>query len=134
MSKDDPSYTTTGEHYKVFIAECNKWINKFHLRSWRISFENKDNPEVPDSFAWCMYNLKGRISTLGLSISWGHVEPTIIDLKKSAFHEVCELLLARLEAEALVDTCPTQKSDIEEHKHAIIRRLEYAVWEGSESV
>lgn len=125
MSK---KYKTTEAHFKIFKAECEYWVDRFSLRSWIVYYEHRDNPEVRKSLAWYEANLKGRLITIGLSKDWESLEIINPLLCRTGFHEVCELLLARLEMEAMVDTCPTQKADIEEHKHAIIRRLEYAVW------
>lgn len=128
MSKSK-DYKTTETHFKVFKTECEKWIDRFNLRSWAIYYRHENHEKNTDWVAWRSFDLTGRIATLGLSLDWSNKKPDENEVRKSAFHEVCELLLARLEAEALVDTCMTQKNDIEEQKHAIIRRLEYGVWE-----
>jgi len=127
MSKPK-TYKTTDAHFKLFKNECEKWVDLFQLRSWGVDYRHEDHDETPESRAWCFTNLRGRVATLGLSVSWGDNKPEVSTVRKSAFHEACELLISRLVAEAEVDTCPTQKSDIEEHKHAIIRRLEHAVF------
>ncbi len=80
-----------------------------------------------NTFANIRANLTGRVATLNLTPEWDDHKITTVKLKRSAFHEVCELLIARLGyiAEARFIT----SEETEEEGHAIIRRLENAFFE-----
>ena len=117
---------TTKENFTYFIKECEHWIEKFHLREWEFRFRHKDHK---NSLAWYKYGWEGRLVTIGLSIKWDEIETTKYNLSKSAFHEVCEILLANLESTARLDICPSQEQELTASKHSIIRRMEWAIWE-----
>ena len=123
---------TTAEDFKLFKAEAEYWIEKFHLREWRFLFVHRDNPDVPNSCAWILRDPRGRITTIGLTVDWGEdgwEEISDFNVCKSAFHEICELMLADIIAIAEIDICPTDRADLETYGHALIRRMEWAVWE-----
>lgn len=130
------SYKTTKKHFKLFKKECRYWLDRFDLGSWQVCFEHIDYPDMP-SRAWHATKWKGRTSTIGLSHNWKADRGDTYELDKptkkkvalSAFHEACELLLVRLRINADIDACPTTRDENDEITHAIIRRLEKAVWE-----
>lgn len=121
-------YKTTKKHFKIFKAECAKWVGFFQLRSWEVRYKHQDSDIDKDWNAWCSSSWTDRVAHLGLAKNWGSTKPTRYEVRISAFHEVCELLLSRLIIEAKVDRCPTELDNIKEQTHAIIRRLEHAVW------
>lgn len=121
-------YKTTIKHFKVFIAECEKWVDLFQLRSWEVRYKHQDSDIDKNWNAWCMTSWCDRTAHLGLAKNWGPIKPTKREVRISAFHEVCELLLSRLIIEAKVDRCPTELDSIKEQTHTIIRRLEHAIW------
>ena len=133
MSK---SYKTTKKHFKFFKKECRYWLDRFDLGSWQVCFEHANYPDMP-SRAWHATKWKGRTSTLGLAVDWKQDHGDTYELDKptkkkialSAFHETCELLLVRLHINANIDAKPSIIDENDEVTHAIIRRLEKAVWE-----
>ena len=121
------SYKTTKVHFKIFKVECEKWLDFFQLRSWDVSYLH-ENGKVDVTWAgWCNTSWLDRTATLGLAKTW-NIRPEKYEVRKTAFHEVCELLLSRLHIEAIVDRCLTEKDNIAEQRHAIIRRLEHAIF------
>lgn len=124
---------TTKKHFKLFQEEAEYWIERFHLREWKITIlhENSTLPSLKDSaLAWNGCQFEDRITRIGLSTNWGKYDPiTEYELSKSAFHEVCELLLGDLVMSANMDAAPTQKAQNTADHHSVIRRLEWAVWE-----
>lgn len=120
---------TTKENFNFFIEECKYWIEKFGLKEWEFRFKHEDHKTLKDSCAWYEYNWQGRLASIGLSVSWDNTEPTDYQVSKSAFHEICEMLLADLETIARSDICPSQKEELITCKHSVIRRIEWAIWE-----
>ncbi len=121
---------TTKKHFEIFKAECEYWIDKFNLREWKNYYKHEKSKKLPDTLAWIGTNWKGRACTIGLSPDWGKDDIlSDFELCRSAFHEVCELLLANTISIAECDICPTQRDELEACVHAVIRRMEWAVWQ-----
>ena len=122
---DEPTGCTTSEHFSVFRSEVSYWISKFGLFDWCVYFAH----DKYDGIAWRSYdNLEDRVVTIGLSTEWPDLSPDDRMVSKCAFHEVCELLLLRIEYYANLDACPSDSLDAREEVHSIIRRLEHALW------
>lgn len=120
---------TTKADFELFKKEADKWVDFFQLRSWRVSYVHEEpSKKVEGSAGWCSTVLTDRVCNIGLAVDWEDSEITKERIRELAFHEVCELLLSRLRSEARVDVCTTQENDISEQTHAIIRRLEHAVF------
>ena len=118
--------TTTKADFKVFQTECEKWINIFGLHDWEIGFRHEDFREL--NRAECYLDLDGRISTIRLNKDWtidndGNIdEVTDLKLKKTAFHEVCEILIAPLSINSRMRFI--RECEIESSEHYIIMTLE----------
>ena len=118
---------TTKAHFKIFKTECEKWLDFFSLRSWDVGYQHENSKGNTGWVGWCATSWTDRTATLGLAVDWD-IKPENYEIRKTAFHEVGELLLSRLNTEAIVDRCPTEKDNIAEQRHAIIRRLEHSVF------
>lgn len=114
---------TNAKHFKIFKAECEKWIDKFNLRNWCVDYYHKDDSD--DTYAWSRYSYAGRAVDLCLNCNWKR-EITEHELRLSAFHEVCEVLLYSLRY--LGESRYLAHGDTETEVHNIIRRLEYVLW------
>lgn len=122
---DTPTEVTTDEHYTIFREEVSYWISLFGLTDWALWFAH----DLYNGFAWFGFeDISDRIVTFGLSTEWPGHTPNHIALSKSAFHEVCELLLCMPEAIAGEHLCPSDRDRLREAAHATIRRLEHVVW------
>lgn len=116
------NYKTTKKHFEIFKKECAKWIEYFGLKDWDVGYIHKKDD---DNFGTCGYNMVSCHATISLTTNWGDEEPTVSAIKRVAFHEVAELLLARLVSVA--HTRSATDYDIEEATHGIIRRMENSV-------
>lgn len=115
---------TTKQHFEIFKKECQKWIEIYGLKDWKIHFfhENWDDSH----YANIKMDLDGRIASINLESAWE--EPVSnFQLKQIAFHEVSHLFFGRLEIIAKQKT--TFNSEIDEEIHAIIRTLENTLYE-----
>lgn len=123
---------TTAEDFEIFKTEVYYWVDKLQLREFRYLIIHKDVEEAPDSFGCCKVDMEGRVATIALSVNWGQEgweKITKYNLCKTAFHEVCEVLTADIEGVAMIDICKSDRMDFNTYRHALIRRLEWALWE-----
>ena len=96
------------------------WQRRLGLLDWEISTRH----QKIEGRGECWTHLQGRAATLALGkVFHNHDEPPgEAGIRLVAFHEVCELLLARM----LI--CATaryvSRDEIEEAKHGIIRTME----------
>ena len=110
---------TTKANFKLFKKEAEKWIDILGLRDWEVhfshsEFENNDRAGIH-------VNLNGRITTIGLNKNQTS-EFNDLDIRKWAFHEVCELLIGPLSVNAR-SRC-INEDELEQSEHYIIRTLE----------
>lgn len=119
----------TEKDFTIFKEEAQKWIDTFGLKDWEVTF---DFSPLENSSAECRVNwhAKAALLTLGQFPRW---EVTQDDVRRSAFHEVCELLLSDMEFTALNDEIlhAERKLLTEVARHAVIRRLENSIFENS---
>ena len=118
-------YKTTKRHFKVFCDEARKFMDMFGLAGWEVYFEHKKY--LSNAVAVCVSNQQGRTCTMSLSTEWVELKPTDAEVRKAAFHEVCELLLSRLTGFAKDRF--VRESQIDEESHNIIRTLERVLWQ-----
>lgn len=118
-------YDLTEEDFQIFKTECQKWLDFFGITEWEISYKF----EYMDCRAECRVNWRGRQCILCLTTHRPKWEK--FDVRKSAFHEVCELLLTEMEYTALDEEIPysERKGLVESERHGVIRRLENSVFQ-----
>lgn len=112
---------TSPDDFELFKSECQKWIEYFGMKGWSIYFEaNAANGNMAET----------RIGPLtdrcAVFCFQGSTDPNFHDPKRSAFHEVCELLLFRLHD--LAEARYVEEPDIHEAVHEIIRVLENTIY------
>lgn len=116
----------TESDFAIFKAEVEKWIALFGLKDWAVTF---DFSPLENSRAECCVNwhAKAALITLG---QFPRGEVTQDDVRRSAFHEVCELLLTDMEFTALDEAIPYDERKVltEVARHGVIRRLENSVF------
>ncbi len=102
--------------FKIFQEEILFWQKKFQISEWEIylSYKNLNNCRAEILFNW-----EGMIAHITLNKAWTKKEK--IEVQKTAFHEVCHILLAPLRSY-------NYHKDQEELEHAIIRRLENTIF------
>ena len=122
---------TTKKHFKLFKKECKYWLNRFDLGSWRADIRHYTQAGlIEGALAYCDPNWTMRTCCIGLQkkVSDGALVNKKV-ISKAAFHEVCELLLHMLRIIAEVNAGPNTLDEVNNYNHAIIRRMEKAVWE-----
>lgn len=119
-------FKTTKKHFRMFKCECEKWIAIFGLKGWEVVYFHEDDTE-DEGRGWASYKVTGRVCSMGLARTWKGICPTKHGVQFVAFHEVCELLLARLMTEAKYRF--TSEEVVDEAAHEIIRVLEKVLWE-----
>ncbi len=119
---------TTPEQFQLFKDEALKWIDRFGLKGWDVTFTNKSCRE--SDRANIAYRVLQRMATINLEPDWGEHEATDHLVAKAAFHEVGELFIGRLAI--LAQSRTTREDEIDEEVHNIIRTLENVLWEPPE--
>ena len=115
------SYKTTKKDFSEFKKECEYWIEYFGLLNWQVYFIH----ELRDGSRACMWiDIPGKVSTIQLSTIFNGT-PQKNEVKKSGFHEVCELLLRELSA---LGEQKFAKDFVDGKTHDIIRRLENTIF------
>jgi hypothetical protein len=117
-------FKTTKKHFKLFKRECRKWIRTFGLHGWEVYYFHEEDGD--NHRAWASYKAVGRVCSLCLGTTWETIKPTKRHIRLAAFHEVCELLLARLSTEAKYRFASEEVVD--EASHEVIRILEKVIW------
>lgn len=120
--------TTTAHHFEIFKKECDKWIKAFGLIGWDIRYIHADLEGDSNAAAYFDPNqdITSRCATLGLAVNDFKRKLTPEYIKLCAFHEVCELLLHRIQYLAKSRYC--QEEDIDEERHNLIRIFENAIF------
>lgn len=119
------AYKTSPRHFEIFKKECLKWIEIFGLKDWECHFSHDTWDDC--NRANLRANITGRIVSINLNPNWENMEINNHEVRKTAYHEICELLLVRLGWLARERT--VAEAEVEEEAHAIIRRLENAFFE-----
>ena len=115
-------YKITPKDFEVFKAESEKWIKTFGLIDWEVNY---DYDLDGDCRASCQADYVNRITINSISLEWAY-KPKVAEIKRMAFHEVCELLLSpmRLVAEARF----INEDELETARHSVIRVLENTIF------
>jgi len=127
MPNSNRKYETSETDFDVFQKESKYWISKFGLTNWEIMFRHNPEDDETDR-ALCYIEPQSHIATLVLPHSWYSVEPSDYLIRRSAFHEVMEILLA--EINILANERFTSRDKLETAIHSFIRVMENIVFEG----
>lgn len=128
VNDDSNTYTTDDEHFNIFKEEASFWLEWFQLSNWCVSFKHKKL----DALAECWTKSQDRVAQLLLSTDWRDEEPLESSIRRSAFHEVCELWLRNLAA--LGENRYVDPDEISKETHRLIRFLENRVWPKKEAL
>ena len=117
---------TTRRHFEIFKKECEKWIKVFGMLGWRFYYQHKDING--NQLAYCIFPDKpeDRVFTLGMTVNL-ECDFSMLDFRRSAFHEVMEAFLYRLSF--LAEARYVQPDEVGEERHHLIRTLETVVFE-----
>lgn len=118
---------TTAKQFNIFKAESRKWIDIFGLKGWRVDFFHRHLDD--DRRGQIFVDIPGRCASIVLGMDWDENDkPLDSNVRRTAFHEVCELLLWRL-ADMAHTKIFTNRDSIREETHSIIRTLENVLFE-----
>lgn len=121
------SQTDTAQHFAAFKDEFTTWQERFGLLDWEVFFSNEIDEDNRASLT--LGELENRCIAVNLSRDWDCIPTEDFNesaIRLAAFHECCELLLGRLER--LAQNRGSTEDHLREEVHAIIRRLEAAIW------
>jgi len=113
---------TTKSDFELFCKECLRWQDILGLHGFEINFFHTD--EDKGDFCYCNINPVNRTVLIELCKKWPDekYKKTNEQIKLSAFHEVCHILMD------LLSSCARARyicsHEIDESEHAIIRTLE----------
>jgi len=114
-------YKTTKKEFAQFKKTVKWWINYFGLKNWEVKIFHEYSE---DARAFYNFDTCGMICRITLSTEWNYA-PGPYGIKQSAFHEVCEILLAPIDD---LGHNYFNRDFISEKKHDIIRRLENTIF------
>jgi hypothetical protein len=114
---------TTPEEFKLFKSECLKWIDFFGLHDWRVDFSH----EKIKGYACVTVNgLEDKVALFSFNTECDKHARKHLDIPKTAFHEVMELLLYPL---FYIGTCRyVQPEEFYAARHSIIRTFENVIY------
>jgi hypothetical protein len=111
------------QHLKIFKKEAEKNIKRFGLFDFDTYITVSNENELPDFLALTTAEHTSKLAGMKISKLWPLEQLNNEEIKRTAFHEVCELLLARIRAMALGKF---SEEEVNEAIHTIINRLQYA--------
>ena len=121
---------TTKKHFDIFKKECEYWLKFYGVTGWEICFYHEDLGG--ERAAMAMYSMGDRNS--GLLLAKNDYPDEIIternfteELKVIAHHEVCELILGRINEFAKLPYGVSDKL-LEDARHEVIMRLQDSVY------
>jgi hypothetical protein len=116
----DKIYITKAKEYEIFCSEIKYWLLHLGL----VNFESFIRHEklVCESRAACNFNIENKIAVFSLNEEWANIVPTHKEICKTAFHEVCEVLLGQMYV-GILDLNVTNE-EIDGRAHGVIRVLE----------
>jgi len=83
----------TQKQFEFFKRECKRWLDVLGLYNWEVRYFLKP---MDDGYAEVSFNHDGRMADVFLCEDWGSFRvsvPTTAELRKTALHEVLEILL-----------------------------------------
>ncbi len=109
--------------FTVFKKECDKCLKLYGLHNWCVKY-NTINDDTNSGL--CQYDLINRIAVISLNIANSEKD---VDPKLIAFHEVTELLFARIRY--LATERYVQPEEINDALHECIRILENTLFKAT---
>ncbi len=117
---------TTKKDFVLYKAESQKWIALFGLNNWDVNFYHTD--DEGSCLAWTAFNFEGKLVDSHLNKKWPErMKPTPYEIRKTAFHEVCEVLLFPIRY--LGECRFLTNSEMEPEVHNVINVLENTVFD-----
>lgn len=115
---------TTKKNFELFKKEAERWIKEFGLIGWEIDILHSNI--ASDHVAKTNFDACNRWATIRLGKDWGETKISDFEMRKTAFRETAEVLLAKLRCmgtDKFVDA-----REVDEAIHIVIRTLENVLW------
>ena len=109
---------TTDAHFAYFKKECEKWIDRLHLRDWRVDYSHK--PLDEGWRASCTTGYAAMRATIALATGYPQ-RVTREALREDALHEALEIMLSTIKA--IGRSRYVMEDEFDKEGHAIIHRL-----------
>ena len=117
---------TTARQFKVYREACQKWIDIFGLKTWRVVFRHIALPiEVAAQCTW--YTDSGACYLDFNRETNAECDFSDKEIKRYAFHEVMHLVFGRVNT--LAECRYTSQDEIDQEFHALIRLFENVILE-----
>lgn len=116
----------TKKEFAIFKAECQKWVNVFGLRDWKMYYHFE---EIDNALGGINRDYEGKTARVSLHPFQCRVprSEVIESVKRTALHEILHLLLGELDWLRSSRVLTEQVWNAAEH--GVIRRLEAALLE-----
>ncbi len=118
---------TTKKDFEIFKEECEKWLDYFGLKDWNCYYYHE---KLDKDDAQTIGSINDKQAVIKLNTEWSEKDDGY-ELKKTAFHEVIEVLLIKLRCMA-EGTYPANEYTIDEECHSIIYRLTHTIFDKEE--
>ena len=109
----------TDKHFKIFVGECGRWIDKLKIDNWKVYYRWQESKE---NRATISTKLGGYVATIFLSKKWCGEKVTEDEVKESAKHEVIHLLLARMSTNG--GSRFVSQYEVDESEEELVQKLE----------
>lgn len=112
---------TTKKDFETFKTECQKWVERFGLTEWNVTFRHRELKS--GVAAHTQYDANASSACFSLAKTTDPSENTAYGttVEDSAKHEVLHLLLAKLFWKGTARYCSFE--ELEEAEHGVIARL-----------
>ena len=111
--------------FKLFKIECMYWIDVFGLKMYELYFEQCN---MTDCIAGLSSSSVSKVAVFKLALTITGEDASEYGIRRSAFHEVMELLLGEYRDIASSRWAAIHEEDAA--RHAVIRTLENVVFDG----
>lgn len=119
---------TTKKQFEIFKHEVRRWINVFGLdATWSVHIYHEKLKE--GIIGECSWMYTGKVARISLNTELPKdISQEEACVEKTAFHEVCELLLAEMQS-LINERFGVSVEDKIRASHCVIRTLEKVIYE-----
>jgi (p)ppGpp synthase/HD superfamily hydrolase len=116
---------TSKAHFRLFDKQISKWLEVFSLGSqWKVFVTHVELMGRSMAETECDY--PGKTATIFLNKVWEDTEVTEKEIDETAFHEVLEIVLDKLDSMAKI-SC--QRDKVDEARHDVIQMLTCTIFD-----
>ena len=116
---------TKEERFSLFIQEVDSWLQRFGIFDWDIGYELTAIGQAEASTSFCSEAHAAKFTLNSNPTEDNDAD----DVKRSALHEVLELVLADLSTayRRAYETEDEKHDAVEQARHAVIHRIQHAL-------